>query len=385
MAKTITILGSTGSIGKNVVEIIKVELEKYQIIALTAKENFQELISQALILKPLFVVIENKKHYQIVKDALSQINNCQVMSGTESINEIAKIKCDILFSAIVGSAGVLPTLNAIKAGSNIAIANKESLVVAGDIIMEEVKKSKINLLPIDSEHNAIFQIFEQNNLNNIEKITITASGGPFFRNQKDPENITIEEALKHPNWQMGAKISIDCATMMNKGLEMIEAYRLFPVAKSQLKILIHPQSIIHGMVEYKDGSSLAMLSYPDMKTPISYALEFPKRLDLYQYQLIKKFDLAKINKLEFFEVDYLQFPAVKLCMQALETEGSALVVLNGANEVAVNKFLNKEITFDKITTIIEKSLNQINHRKLSTIEEIIACDKQARTIANSIF
>ena len=182
------------------------------------------------------VVIENKKHYQIVKDALSQINNCQVMSGTESINEIAKIKCDILFSAIVGSAGVLPTLNAIKAGSNIAIANKESLVVAGDIIMEEVKKSKINLLPIDSEHNAIFQIFEQDNLNNIEKITITASGGPFFRNQKDPENITIEEALKHPNWQMGAKISIDCATMMNKGLGMIEAYRLFPVAKSQLKI-----------------------------------------------------------------------------------------------------------------------------------------------------
>ncbi|MCE2687075.1 MAG: 1-deoxy-D-xylulose-5-phosphate reductoisomerase [Rickettsiales bacterium] len=385
MAKTITILGSTGSIGKNVVEIIKVDAEKYQIIALTAKENFQELISQALLLKPLFIVIENPQHQQTVKDALSHINNCQVLSGIESINEVAKIKCDILFSAIVGSAGVLPTINAIKAGSNIAIANKESLVVAGDIIMEEVKKSKISLLPIDSEHNAIFQVFEQANIDNIEKITITASGGPFFRNRKDPKQITVEEALKHPNWQMGAKISIDCATMMNKGLEMIEAYRLFPVAKSQLKILIHPQSIIHGMVEYRDGSSLAMLSYPDMKTPISYALEFPKRLDLYQNQLIKKFDLAKINRLEFFEVDDSQFPAVKLCNQALETEGSALVVLNGANEIAVEKFLKKEITFDKITTIIEKSLNQINHRKLSTIEEIIACDKQARTIANSIF
>lgn len=378
--KKISIFGSTGSIGKNTLEVIKNAPQNFEVFALVAKNDVKTLVSQALEFKPSYVVIENEKHFSELKSALKVLKKCEVLAGEKAIIEVAKIRCDLFISAIVGAAGMLPTLAAIKAKSHIALANKESLVCAGEFLMSEAKKQKVKIIPVDSEHNAIFQIFENENLDMIDDIVLTASGGPFFASKKDPKKITIAEALKHPNWSMGAKISIDSATMMNKGLEMIEAYHLFPIAKKQIKILIHPQSIVHGMVNYADGSSLAMLSSPDMKVPISYALAFPNRMKIKH----QKLDLAKSQKLEFFDVDDKKFPAVKICRGAMEVDGSAPAVLNAANEIAVAKFLNGEISFDKITKIVEKTLEKISHKKLAGIEDVIFFDKQARQIATSI-
>lgn len=378
--KKISILGSTGSIGKNTVEIIKNNPKDFSIVALVARNDFKTLISQALLLKPSYVVVENEKHFLKVKESLSSLKKCQVLAGQKAIIEVAKVKCDLVISAIVGAAGMLPTLEAIKAGSNIALANKESLVCAGEFLNKAAKKSGAKILPVDSEHNAIFQIFENANLKQIEDIVLTASGGPFFNSTKDFKNISVSEALKHPNWKMGAKISIDSATMMNKGLEMIEAFYLFPVAKKQIKILVHPQSIVHGMVNYKDGSTLAMLSMPDMKVPISYALSYPKRMEI-NY---KKIDFAKLQKLEFFSVNDKKFPAIKLCREALENDGNSLAILNAANEIAVEKFLNGEISFDKITKITAKTLDKIPQQKLKSVEEVLYFDNQARIIAKQL-
>jgi 1-deoxy-D-xylulose-5-phosphate reductoisomerase len=375
--KTISIFGSTGSIGQNSLKVVENDIEKFSILALVARNDAKTLIAQALKFKPSYVVIENEKYFLEVKNSLKNLKKTQVLAGRNSVLEVAKIKCDLFISAITGAAGMLPTLNAIKAKSNIGLANKESLVCAGEFLIAEVKKQKVKILPIDSEHNAIFQIFENDNLENIEDIILTASGGPFYNSTKDFSKITIAEALKHPNWKMGAKISIDSATMMNKGLEMIEAFYLFPIAKKQIKILVHPQSIVHGLVNYRDGSSLAMLSLPDMKVPISYALSYPKRMAIEH----KKMDLEKIAKLEFFKADEKKFPAIKICHQAMEDGGSATAVLNAANEIAVEKFLKKEITFDKITKIVAKTLDKIPNIKLKSLEDVLELDSKARLIA----
>ena len=375
--KKISILGSTGSVGKNTVEVIQNDPKSFSVIALVARNDVKTLIAQALLLKPSYVVIENEEKFSELKLALKNLKKCEVLCGRNAILEVAKIKCDLVISAITGAAGMLPTLAAIEAGSDIALANKESLVCAGEFLMAAAVKNKVKILPVDSEHNAIFQIFENENLEAIESITLTASGGPFFNSKKDPKKISIAEALKHPNWSMGAKISIDSATMMNKGLEAIEAFYLFPVSKKQIKILIHPQSIVHGMVNYQDVSSLAALSMPDMKVPISYALTFPKRMKIKHQQL----DLAKVQKLEFFEVDERKFPAVKICREALETDGSAPAVLNAANEVAVERFLRGEISFDQITKIVAKTLEKITHRKVQSVEDVLWFDQQARGLA----
>ncbi len=375
--KKISILGSTGSVGKNTVEVIQNDPKSFSVIALVARNDVKTLIAQALLLKPSYVVIENEEKFSELKLALKNLKKCEVLCGRNAILEVAKIKCDLVISAITGAAGMLPTLAAIEAGSDIALANKESLVCAGEFLMAAAAKNKVKILPVDSEHNAIFQIFENENLEAIESITLTASGGPFFNSKKDPKKISIAEALKHPNWSMGAKISIDSATMMNKGLEAIEAFYLFPVSKKQIKILIHPQSIVHGLVNYQDGSSLAALSMPDMKVPISYALTFPKRMKIKHQQL----DLAKVQKLEFFEVDERKFPAVKICREALETDGSAPAVLNAANEVAVERFLRGEISFDQITKIVAKTLEKITHRKVQSVEDVLWFDQQARGLA----
>lgn len=375
--KRISILGSTGSIGKNAVEVIQNNLKNFSVVALVARNDVKTLVAQALLLKPSYVVIENEEKFSELKLALKNLKKCEVLCGRKAILEVAKIKCDLVISAIMGAAGMLPTLAAIEAGSNIALANKESLVCAGEFLMAAVAKNKVKILPVDSEHNAIFQIFENENLEAIESITLTASGGPFFNSKKDPKKISIAEALKHPNWSMGAKISIDSATMMNKGLEAIEAFHLFPVSKEQIKILIHPQSILHGLVNYQDGSSLAALSMPDMKVPISYALTFPKRMKIKHQQL----DLAKVKKLEFFAVDEKKFPAVKICREALETDGSAPAVLNAANEVAVERFLRGEVSFDQITKIVAKTLDKISHRKVKSVEDALWFDQQARAFA----
>jgi len=378
--KKISIFGSTGSIGKNTIEVIKNDPNNFEIVALVARNDVKTLIAQALLLKPSCVVIENEKHFSELKSALKNLKKTEVLCGQKAILEVAKIRCDLFISAIVGAAGMLPTLNAIKAGSHIALANKESLVCAGEFLVKEAKKQKVKIIPVDSEHNAIFQIFENDNLKEISDIVLTASGGPFFNSKKDFKKITVAEALKHPKWKMGAKISIDSATMMNKGLEMIEAFHLFPIDKNQIKVLVHPQSIVHGMVNYADGSTLAMLSLPDMKVPISYALAFPKRMEIAH----QKLDLAKVGKLEFFAADEKKFAALKICREVLEIDGSAPAVLNAANEIAVERFLKGEITFDKITKIVAKTLEKISHKKLSSIEEAISFDKKARTVASSL-
>lgn len=378
--KTIAIFGSTGSIGKSTVAVIKNAPEKFKVKILVARNDVKTLIYQALELDPEFVVIENLEHFLELKTALKNLKNCQILCGAEAILEVAKIHCDLMISAIVGSAGMLPTLNAIRVKTNIALANKESLVCAGNFLNQEAKKHGVSIVPIDSEHNAIFQIFENNNLNLIEEIILTASGGPFFNSDKNFAEITIAEALKHPNWQMGAKISIDSATMMNKGLEMIEAFYLFPITKKQIKILVHPQSIIHGIVNYGDGSTLAMMSLPDMQVPISHAINYPNRMKINH----QKLDLAKLQKLEFFEVDEKKFPAIKICRDALEVEGNALAILNASNEIAVEKFLNSQITFDKIPQIVLETLNKIPFKKLDSIEDVLLNDKIARDFAKKL-
>ncbi len=379
--KKIAIFGSTGSIGKSTIEVIKNAPENFEVVALVARNDVKTLISQALLLKPEHVVIENEELFSELKNGLSHLTKCQVHSGSKAVIEIAQIKCDLVISAIVGAAGMLPTLAAIKAGSNIALANKESLVCAGEFLVKAAQENEVKIIPVDSEHNAIFQIFENDNLAQIDTITLTASGGPFFSADIDFTKITVEQALKHPNWSMGAKISIDSATMMNKGLEMIEAFHLFPLQKNQIKILVHPQSIVHGMVEYCDGSTLAMLSKPDMQVPISYALAFPKRMAIKHDRL----DLAALQNLTFFVPNDKKFPAIKLCREALDIDGTAPAVLNAANEVAVARFLKNEISFDKIAKIVAQTLEKIVHKNPQSIEEILQFDVKARLIAADLY
>lgn len=379
--KTISIFGSTGSIGKNTIQVILNSPKSYKIIALAAKSDVKTLIEQAKLLQPKYVVIADEKLFGELKSGLKDFSKIKVLSGLDALNEVAQIKCDLFLSAIVGMAALMPTINAIQAGSNIGLANKECLVSAGDIILKEAKKHKVKLIPIDSEHNAIFQIFEHEHLDLIENIVLTASGGPFFKySLSEMKNITKEQAIKHPNWKMGAKISVDSATMMNKGLEMIEAYRLFPLAKNQIEVVIHPESIIHGLVNYADGSTLAMMSLPDMKTPISYALGYPKRIPIKH----PKLDLAKIASLNFFAPDDKKFPALKLAREAMEAGGNAPCILNAANEIAVEKFLQEKIKFNDIVKIVVEVLSSISYSKLSSLEDVLNCDNQARKLAREI-
>lgn len=383
--KKISIFGSTGSIGKNTIEVIENTSkkfpekfpEKFKVVALVARNDVKTLIAQALLLEPAFVVIENEEKFSELKSELSSLNNCEIRCGREAILEIAKVPCDLFISAIVGAAGMLPTLNAIEVGSDIALANKESLVCAGRFLIAAAAKSGSKIIPIDSEHNAIFQIFEHDNLDNIDSITLTASGGPFFNSELDFSKITVEQALKHPNWSMGAKISIDSATMMNKGLEMIEAFHMFPVTKEQIKIVVHPQSIVHGMVDYSDGSVLAMMSNPDMKVPIAHAMAYPKRMAIKHETL----DLAQLGNLSFFAPDEAKFPAIKLCHEVLEIDGSAPAVLNAANEIAVERFLNKEIRFDEIVSVVAGVVEKTLHKEVSSVEEVLDFDYVARKLA----
>ncbi len=377
--KKIIIFGATGSIGKNTIEVIKNDRDRFEIIALCARNDSKTLAAQIDLLHPKFAIIEDEKKFAELKSAVKS-RKTKLLAGREAILEIAKIKCDLVVSAIVGSAGMLPTLNAIRAGSNIALANKESMVCAGKFLMLEAKKNKVQIIPVDSEHNAIFQIFEHKNLKEIENIILTASGGPFFNSDRDFSKITVAQALKHPNWKMGAKITIDSATMMNKGLEMIEAFHLFPINKDQIKVLVHPQSIIHGLVNYKDGSTLAMMSKPDMKVPIAYALSYPKRMSIKHSSL----NLAETQNLSFFAADEKKFPALKLCREVMMLDGNAPAILNAANEIAVEKFLQEKISFTDITKIVAKTLDKLPHKKVQSIEEVIDFDQQARIIANSI-
>ncbi len=370
----ISILGATGSIGKSALALIAEHPERFQVEALVAQSNAALLAEQAINAKAKIAVIADEAHFSVLQSALAG-TGIEAAAGESAIAEAMARKADCVISAIVGAAGLKPTLAAIKAGSTIALANKECLVCAGDLLQQEAERHGVKILPVDSEHNALFQVFDAKAPQAIEKITLTASGGPFLHTQ-NLSAITPEQAVKHPNWQMGAKISVDSATLMNKGLEVIEAFYLFPVKREQIEVVIHPESIIHGLVHYVDGSVLAGLSHPNMMTPIAYALAYPQRISA----PVKNLDLAAIGKLTFLEVDHAKFPALQLAYDALKTGGTATITLNAANEIAVQAFLEKRIGFLDITKIVAETLASIPSHAVSCLEDVFAADAAARAL-----
>jgi 1-deoxy-D-xylulose-5-phosphate reductoisomerase len=373
--KKIAILGSTGSIGTQALEVIAGQAETLQVEVLTAQNNADLLIQQAIAFKPNAVVIGDPSKYSHVKESLWS-HDIKVYSGAESLCQIVEsTEVDMVLTALVGFAGLQPTLRAIEAGKPIALANKETLVVAGEMVTNLAKKKAVNILPVDSEHSAIFQCMAGEWSNPIEKIFLTASGGPFRgRKREELANVTREQALKHPNWSMGAKITIDSATMMNKGLEVIEAKWLFHLKPSQIDIVVHPQSIIHSIVQFEDGSMKAQMGLPDMKLPIQYALGYPLRLK----SDFPRFDFANFRSLTFEEPDAEAFPCWKLAFDALESGGNAPCILNAANEIAVEFFLKDKITFLQIPDLLSGALAHIKHVKSPDLSDLLATDLETR-------
>ena len=381
MKKGIAILGSTGSIGIQALEVICENNDLFNVEVLTANENSQLLIKQAKLYNPNSVVIVNKNKYDEVYSALNPLN-IKVYSGKNSLEQIIESeKIDVVLTAVVGYSGLIPTINAIKNGKKIALANKETLVVAGELITKLSLRYGTEIVPVDSEHSAIFQCLVGEEKNPIEKIILTASGGPFRgKTRKELLSISKEQALKHPNWSMGAKITIDSATLMNKGLEVIEAKWLFNLTKKQIDIVVHPQSIIHSAIQFEDGSIKAQLGLPDMKLPIQYALGFPYRIK----NSFKRFNFLDFSKLTFEEPDLKTFKNLALAYKAMESGGNAACILNAANEVAVNAFLKNEIAFLKMPDLLDNCLEKINFVKNPTLEDYIETDRQTRLLAKTL-
>lgn len=373
----IAILGSTGSIGTQALDVISQHPNSYEVELLTANNNAELLISQAIKYQPNSVVICNKELYNRVNEALNKYD-IKVFAGIESINELVKSSnIDIVVAAMVGFSGLEPTINAIKSGKVIALANKETLVAAGENIMELSKKYNSPILPVDSEHSAIFQCL-QGEHTQIEKLILTASGGPFRDSTLEQiQKATLSQALKHPNWSMGAKVTIDSASMMNKGLEMIEASWLFNTPASKIDILVHPQSIVHSMVQFTDGSLKAQLGAPDMRVPIAYALSYPMRKELNTPRV----DFAQLRELTFFNPDRLKFPAIDLAYAAHNRGGNMACIMNAANEVAVEALQQEKIMFYQIPKVIEKSMAKCSFIAKPTIEEIYQTDSIAKIVA----
>lgn len=377
--KNIVILGSTGSIGVQALEVIENNRELFNVIALAAGNNIELLEKQIRKFKPEIVSVANQT---LAKKLAHQLaDNTRILFGSVGLNELASLeRADFIINALVGSIGLLPTISAIKAHKTIGLANKETLIAGGQLVMDLVKKNNVTLLPIDSEHSAIFQALNGEKIENVDKIILTASGGSFRdKTREDLVDVAITDALNHPNWEMGAKITIDSATMVNKGLEVIEAHWLFGISYEQIEVLIHPESIIHSMVQYLDKSVIAQLSNPDMRLPIQYALTYPERINLN----IEEIDFVACSKLTFKEPCYSRFPALKLAYQSGLAGGTAPTVFNAANEVAVAGFLEQKIPFLAIEDIIAGVLDQ--HHNISTVpnlEEIMGADKWARTRAD---
>jgi 1-deoxy-D-xylulose-5-phosphate reductoisomerase len=376
--RRITILGSTGSVGASTIDLIERNPGAFEIEALTANKNVKLLAEQARRLKPQLAVVADPALYGALKQALAD-TNIAVAAGPEALIEAAKRPASWVMSAIVGAAGLRATMAAVERGACVALANKESLVCAGDLMTEAVKRHGATLLPVDSEHNAIFQCFEGDQRRSIEKLILTASGGPFrTRKREELRGVTPAQAVAHPNWDMGAKISVDSATMMNKGLEVIEACHLFAMPEPQIEVVVHPQSIIHSMVAYEDGSVLAQLGSPDMRTPIAYTLAWPKRMAAPSARL----DFAKIATLTFEPPDPERFPALRLARQALKDGGTSPTVLNAANEVAVFGFLEGRIGFLEITDVVEDTLAAMPAAPMTSLEQLSAVDAEARATAS---
>ena len=383
----IVILGSTGSIGCNVLEVIKLHKEKYKVFALTANKNVDLLTQQCVDFEPEFVIALNQDANQQLKKNLLALNiKTVVLDDEKSLDWLASHKdTATVISAIVGAAGLMPTMAAANSGKKILLANKETLVMAGELFVKAVKKSNAILIPIDSEHNAILQVLPQSKKmnhrsNGIRKILLTASGGPFRTFSKEElKHVTPKEALKHPNWLMGKKITIDSATMMNKGLEIIEACWLFDIPACDIEVVIHPQSIIHSLVEYIDGSTLAQMGNPDMRTPIAYALSHPERIE----SGVSGLDLIKTKRLDFEAPDLDKFPCLGLAYKALLMGQSAPTILNAANEVAVDAFLVESITFNQIAELIEYCMSAMKPQPLESIEIVLEVDIKTRQLALS--
>jgi len=379
--KHIAILGSTGSIGTQSLEVVDAHPERFVVEVLTANNNSNLLIQQAIKYKPNIVVITNQEKYKEVNEALFDLG-IKVYAGQQSLEEVVENEnIDIVLTALVGYSGLKPTIRAIKSGKNIALANKETLVVAGDLITKLCQQYGVQIYPVDSEHSAIFQCLVGEKFNPIEKIYLTASGGPFRgRKRNELLNITREQALKHPNWEMGAKITIDSASMMNKGLEVIEAKWLFDLKEDQIEVVVHPQSIIHSAVQYTDGSVIAQIGVPDMKLPIQYALGFPERLE----NNFKRFSFFDYPELTFEKPDMETFRNLQLAFNAMDKGGNSPCVLNAANEIVVDAFLNNRIGFLSMSDVIENCMEKITFVKNPTIEDYVNTDRETRILANEL-
>jgi 1-deoxy-D-xylulose-5-phosphate reductoisomerase len=378
--KRLLILGSTGSIGINTLNVIRNFPDKFGVSALTANTRIDILEPQIKEFKPDFVVVKNKELADELKRRIG--NTTKVLSGNEGLIKAASdTDYDILIGAVVGFAGLIPTLEAIKRGKRIALANKETLVVAGELVKKLAERYKSEIIPVDSEHSAIFQCMTGENPDEVEKLILTASGGPFREMNKGEFNeVTVEDALNHPNWKMGNKITIDSATMMNKGLEVIEAHWLFNLPKEKIDVVIHPQSIIHSMVQFVDGSVKAQMGLPDMKLPIQYALSYPERLP----NELPRTSLPEISSLTFSEPDLNKFECLRLAYETLGSGGTAPCILNAANEIAVDKFLKKEIKFSDIPALICNALDHFDNHKNPDLETIIEQDSQTRKYVTSL-
>ncbi|WP_420404776.1 1-deoxy-D-xylulose-5-phosphate reductoisomerase [Nisaea sp.] len=375
--KTVSILGATGSIGGSTVDLLQANPERFAVAALTGGRNAARLAELSLALRPDFVAIADPSRYGALKEALSG-SGIEVAAGDEAVCEAAARPADWVMAAIVGCAGLLPTLTAVRRGATVALANKECLVSAGDIMMREVAAAGATLLPVDSEHNAIFQVFEQRRRDAIEKIVLTASGGPFRdASLTEMAGKSPAEAVAHPRWDMGAKISVDSATMMNKGLEVIEAAHLFALTEDRIDVLVHPESIVHSLVAYRDGSVLAQLGTPDMRTPISYALAWPERMQTN----VRPLDLSEIATLTFSAPDTARFPALALAREALRSGGAMPAVLNAANEIAVEGFLSGNLGFTQIAELVEDVMEAADPSAPGSIDDVIELDLEIRGAA----
>ncbi len=383
-SRRVTILGSTGSIGVNTLDLVRQERRSYRVAALTARSRWQDLAKQAREFAPEFVAIEDETHFADLKASLADLD-IEVGAGAGAVKEAAALDADWVMAAIVGAAGLAPTLEAARRGATVALANKECLVCAGDIFLQEAEQHGATLLPVDLEHNAIFQVLDAARPETVERLILTASGGPFRATSHEVmKAATPEQAVKHPRWQMGRKISVDSATMMNKGLEVIEAAYLFSMAPERIDVLVHPESVVHSMVEYIDGSVLAQLGTPDMRTPIAYSLAWPTRMPTPS----KRLDLAAIGKLTFEAPDPLRFPALALARECLQSGGGVPTVMNAANEVAVQAFLDRRIGFLEIVAIVRRAVEEMSGNLTRAVpaqlEDIWALDEEARRRADEL-
>jgi len=378
--KKVFVLGSTGSIGVNCLSVISNLKENFEVAGLTVNSNTDLLLEQINKFKPIVIVVKDENAAKKISGKIPK--SCKLFVGEDGlINAAIETDYDIFMGAMVGFAGLAPTIEAIKRGKRIALANKETLVVAGEIVTKLVLENSAEIIPVDSEHSAIYQCLIGENLNEVEKLILTASGGPFRDKDKSFfENASVDEALNHPNWKMGSKITIDSATMMNKGLEVIEAHWLFGLPAEKIDVVIHPQSIIHSMVQFVDGSMKAQLGLPDMKLPIQYALTFPERVQ----NDFPRTSMPAISSLTFYEPDLAKFECLKLAFDALNTGGTAPCILNAANEVAVSKFLHKEIKFSHIPLLINKALDKVENKFSPDLGTIFECDRVTREYINSL-